>query len=169
MTEIYFIDIPVYRVSQDRYYSEMDLFIKKTMYPGPPEQNEINKNFYARNPDQEAKFQEHLFYLYGGAWNYNEIIGYIRLYFLGLQVRGEYWQVNNKKIQRSRRKFFVRKELKIVHEIDIPYEASNSQIYGLILKYLSECIKELRDRYIDISHLETIGPHVNWQGLLKNV
>ena len=40
---------------------------------------------------------------FGGAWKYNEIIGYIRLHFLGNQIRGEYWGVKAMCQVRTRR------------------------------------------------------------------
>jgi hypothetical protein len=113
-------------------------------------------------------FQEHLVLLYGGAWEYNEIIGYIQLHFLGSQIRGEYWQIKEKKIRGTRRKIFEYRTWKLAPEINIPSGASNSEIYALVRKYLNDCAKELKGRYIDVSRLEAIAPHVDWRGLLNS-
>jgi hypothetical protein len=169
MAGIYFLDIPVYRLSEDRYYSEMHLFIDEKMYPGPPEHDEIMKRFHSRSPDQERSFREHLRAYYGGAWDYNEIIGYIQLHFLGTQIRGEYWQIKGKRIQRTRRKVFEWRTWKLAHEIDISTGASNSEIYALIREYLADCARELKGRHIDVRRLEAIGPYVDWRGLLGHL
>ena len=168
MVGTYFLDIPVYRVSKDRYYSEMDSFIQNSMYPGPPGHDDELRQFHSRNPDQKTAFHEHLRQRYGGAWNYNEIIGYIELHFLGNQIRGEYWQVKAKRIQRTRHKVFEWRTHKLAPELDVPYEALNPQIYALVREYIADCAKELKGRYIDTSKLEVIGPHVDWQALLRN-
>jgi hypothetical protein len=164
----YFCDIPVYRLKEDRYYQEMGSFIEKQMYPGPPEQDAMNRDFYSKNPDQEVSFRDHLRLQFGGAWPYNEIIGYIQLHFLGTRIRGEYWQVKAKRIQRTRRKMFEWRTWKLAAETEIPGEATSPEIFALVLEYLDDCAKELKGRYIDASRLKTIGPYVDWRALLRN-
>lgn len=168
MSETYFLDIPVYRVPQDRYYCEMESFIETRMYSGSAEHDEQIRQFHARNPEQKTAFADHLRDQYGGAWNYNEIIGYIQLHFLGSQIRGEYWQVKGRRIQRSRKKIFERRTFKLAPELDIPYQASNLQIYAIICLYLTNCAKELKGRYIDTTIFEAIGPHIDWLALYRN-
>ena len=55
-------------------------------------ENEIKlkKEFYEKNPNNKIFFEEHLSNYFGGIWEYNEIIGYIKLYSIGNQIRGEY-------------------------------------------------------------------------------
>jgi hypothetical protein len=45
--------------------------------------------------DRKIRFLDHLEMRYGGPWNFNEIIGFIRLHFLGSQIRGEYFAVTD--------------------------------------------------------------------------
>ena len=105
---------------------------------------------------------------YGGSWQYNEIVGWVQLFFLGSQIRGEYWGVDAKRITRTRKKQFEFKSLKLVPEIDIPHAATNSEIFGVVQDYLSECQKKLKHRYIDTSRLELIGPYVDWRRLIED-
>ena len=44
-----------------------------------------------------CNMQEHYYQKYG-PWYFNEIIGYLRLHFLGSQVRGEYFGSKKKKL-----------------------------------------------------------------------
>ncbi len=106
MNRAFFHDVPVYRLSRDRYYKEMDQYIEKSMYRDPQNPDTTMKEFHERKPEMKIQFREHLRNSYGGAWNYNEIIGYIRLYFLGSQIRGEYWETKTKRKVRSRKKVF---------------------------------------------------------------
>ena len=98
--------MPVYRLSRERYYKDMDKYINKNMYSGSPNHRKMTEEFYRREPSQKLAQEDRLRKSYGGAWEYNEIIGYIRLYFFGTQIRGEYWGVNAKKIVRTRKKSF---------------------------------------------------------------
>lgn len=90
----------------------------------------------------------------------------MQLYFLGSQIRGQYWQMQGKRIQRTRRKIFESRTSKLAPEIHIPLSASNEEIFTMILQYLADCNKELKNRYLDISHFKTIGPYINWQKLM---
>jgi len=101
----------------------------------------------------------------GREWQFNEIIGYIRLYFYGRQVRGEWWRVNRKRVVRSRNKLFTRREHNVVHEEFIENDSTSKQIYQSILAYLKRAQddKRLKRFYADTSVFERLGPHVDWK------
>ena len=165
MREKYFYDVPVYRLSRERYYKDMDEYINKHMHSGSPSHIKMMEDFYRKEPAQKRASEDRLRKSYGGAWDYNEIIGYIRLYFFGTQIRGEYWGVNAKKIVRTRKKFFEYKTWKLAPEIDLHWEPNSSSIFLQIQKYLERCKKELKNRFIDTRNLEVIGPYVDWKSL----
>jgi hypothetical protein len=167
MSEKHFLDIPVYRLTKERYYKELDAYIENVMYPGPPQHDEDRKKSNEKYPEQKQNFEQHIKQTYGGTWDYNEIIGWIQLHFLGSQIIGEFWRVNTKRIVRSRKKVFEYDTWKLVPEIDIPEEANNTEIHHLITEYLSDCKKELKGRYIDTSRFEVIGSYVDWRSLLN--
>jgi len=167
MWDKYFLDIPVYRLTEERYYKEQDAHVKKVMYPGPQSRDDVKKRFHKKHPEQKQNSEEHIKKIYGGAWNYNEIMGWVQLHFLGDQIRGEFWQVNAKRVVRSRKKVFEYYSWKLAPEIDIPHEANNTEIFELINEYLSDCKKELKGRYFDTSRLDVIGPYVDWYSLIN--
>lgn len=164
----YFFDVPVYRLTKDKFYSDRKNYIEKMMYPGSPQESENLRRMYAENPRQKQSFENHLYDYYGGAWEYNEIIGWILLHFLDDQIRGEYWAVKSKRIVRTRRKIFEYKTWKLAPEIDVDEEATNPEIFNLINQYLLDCNKELRGRYIDVSRLDRLGPFVDWRSLIES-
>ena len=131
------------------------------MYP-----DAASREHYKKHEGSRIQFQEHLETFYGGIWNYNEVIGYIRLHFLGGQIRGEYFGVKAKKIYRSRHKTFQYETHKLAPEISITREASNLDIFAAIHQYVTDCQKELKGRFLDTEVLLTIGPHMNWRALL---
>lgn len=163
MREKYFYDVPVYRLSRERYYKDMDKYIKKHMYSGSPNHIKMMEDFHRKEPTQKLASDNRLRKSYGESWEYNEIIGYIRLYFFGTQIRGEYWAVNSKRVVRTRKKILEYKTWKLASEINLHWEPDSSSIFLQILKYLERCQKKLKGRYIDICNFKAIGHYVDWK------
>ncbi len=168
MIEIgYFYDIPVYRLPEDRYYRERDEHIDGVLFPEDSSFSKSRREKEAADPNRYIAIRDHLERSYGGCWIFNEIIGYIRLHFLGSQIRGECFAVWKKRIVRTRTKVFEFNTWKLASEVDIPYPYTNEGIYGAVLEYLADCRKELPRRYIDTALFEVIGKHVDWLGLME--
>ncbi len=167
MREKYFYDVPVYRLSRERYYKDMDEYIKKHMYSGSPRHINMMEDYYRKEPTQQRSAKDRLRQSYGGTWEYNEIIGYIRLYFFGTQIRGEYWGVNSKRVVRTRKKTFEYKTWKLASEIDLHREPDSFSIFLKIQEYLKRCQKGLKGRYIDTINLEAIGSYVDLKSLYE--
>jgi hypothetical protein len=161
----YFHDLPVYRLPAGDYYSARGKFIDETMYPKDNPYSDHTRDQHKKNPSTKVAFEDHLSRIYGGVWRYNEIIGYVRLHFLGSQIRGEYYGVGSKRIVRTRKKILEYKTWKLAPEIDIPSNSTNKQIFELVIKYVNSCRKELKKRYIDSELLEIIGQYVDWRRL----
>lgn len=164
----YFYDVQVYRLSRERYYRDMDEYIKKHMYSGIPSHIKMMEDFYRKEPTRKREAEDRLRKSYGGAWEYNEIIGYIRLYFLGTQIRGEYWGVNSKRVVRTRKKILEFKTWKLASEIDLHREPDSFSIFSKIMEYLGKCQKELKGRYIGTDNFKAIGPYVDWKSLYED-
>jgi hypothetical protein len=151
-------DVPVYRLSQPEYEAKQEQYVRQNLAEGEPYPDSKGKLWW------QTRFAEN----YGGFWQFNEIIGFIRLFFYGTQIRGEYWRVNAKRLVRTRNKTFVFRELNVTFGEQIPPRSSNKRIFNLILKYLkraeSDCF--FRGQFIDTSILEYIGPYVDWKSLL---
>lgn len=159
-----FFDLPIYRLPEDQYNAQLDKYVNHGVHRSP-EESDSNQ----RNPDHKVRFEDYLWKQYGGQWLFNEIIGYVRLYFTGNQLRGELWKVDAKRIVRTRRKLILFNRPKIVPEVTIPYESSNEEIFQIVLDYVNKSRLELKGHYIDASMLENIGRHVNWSALLKSM
>jgi hypothetical protein len=163
----HFLDLPIYRLPEDEYYKKRSLYIesmvKKWCYQDTPSSPLIAK----RLAQNEQDFREHCAYKYGGNWKYNEVIGYLRLYLLGSQVRAEYWRVNAKRIVRTRKKQFEYWDWKLAPETELPTKGSNNEIYLAILEHVEDCRKGLKKRYLDTEQLTTIGPYVDWRALFE--
>ena len=100
-----------------------------------------------------------------GPWNFNEITGYIRLYLLGSQVRGDYFSAEKKRVCLGRTRVFVLRTSKLAVEVNIlrTPQLTNREIWLSIQKYVNRCRKEFkRGRVVDDSVLNAVGPHVDW-------
>ncbi len=120
---------------------------------------------YLRSPDIAERMKSHLWLTYGGPWLFNEIIGFIRLYFFFTQIRGEYWRIDAKKIVRSRKKVFLFREWKVTYEEEIPPGSSSEDIFELLMNYLARAQADLKNRYVDTSIFTRIGQYVDWKSL----
>ena len=162
---IYFLDLPVYRLRQDQYYDEREQHIIKTVCGAQVSHDAMSESqLYIFN-----KQQPFLSELYGGVWEFNEIIGFIKLHFLGGQIRGEYFTTKPYRKVRTRKKLFTYSTHKLAPEINLSGNATNAEIYQLILEYIEQCKNELPpSRYIDEKKIKLIGPYVDWNELIES-
>jgi hypothetical protein len=160
-----FYDVPVYRLPEEQYNAEMSAHIEETMYPPGDPWSEVTREFHKREPHHRTAFRDHLWRSYGGMWRYNEIIGYIRLHFLGSQIRGEYASSIKRRAVRTRRKIFEYQTHKLAAEVDIPRDANNGDILLLLRKYLERCGQELPKRHIDTRMFDAVAPFIDWRCL----
>jgi hypothetical protein len=145
-----FFDVPVYRLPQDEYNRQLGAFVERSLHP------QLRDNSFMR---------QHLFDSYGGCWRFNEIIGYIRLYFLGSQVRGEYFAVRRKRQVRTRHKRLEWQTHKLAPEVTIEQPITNMSVAGAVRQYLEDCKRELPRRHVDLSVFEVVASHVCWRDL----
>ncbi len=154
----YFFDVPVYRLPKADYYSALDA--ERDSAFDDPIWNEVSSEIVGWSRNQRG---QHLHDTYG-PWVFNEIVGYIRLYFLGTQVRGEYFTSEKQRTRRTRKKVFAVRDYKLAAEVNFRHDADSIEIYESILKYVDRCRREIpSSRFIDTSHLSTIGPHTDWR------
>ena len=126
----YFFDLPVYRLSAEQYYAGRDAYIERIIFrTGTPEEPHLRQREMA-SPRSNDALRNHLTEKYGGCWQFNEIIGYIKLDFLGSQIRGEYFAVDRKRIVRTRTKTFEYKTWKLAPEIDIEQPYGTGEVLG---------------------------------------
>ena len=82
-----------------------------------------------------------------------------------MQIRGEYWRNDAKKIVRSRKKVFRFREWKVTYEEEIPPGSSSEDIFGLLMNYLARAQADLKNRYVDTSIFTRIGQYIDWKSL----
>ncbi|WP_375320604.1 hypothetical protein [Aliivibrio logei] len=164
-----FLILPVYRLSEDNYYSQRENYVDSQLYNFSDEDDNVaRKQFHKAHPDIKLQFKCRLDGAYGGAWDFNEIIGHIKLHFVGNQIRGEYWAVDAKKIVKTRKKVFEYKTHKLAPEMSVGKLMDDSAIFAVVNQYIENCKKELNNRHIDDTQLKIVGPFINWRSLMNS-
>ena len=162
MVKLYFYDLPVYRVSYEEYSRKMEKRLTVLVA-------NAGQGSGITVPKSTIDALEQRQYEKLGPWQFNEIIGYVRLHFFGSQIRGEYFSAEKIRNPIGRTRVFLWHGSKLAPEIDLApqFPATNSQVWDVSQHYIGKCRKELRKgRVIDDTCLLAIGPHVDWLSVL---
>ena len=112
--ESIFFEIPVYRCTMISHSKYMDAEEQKTAPIGNKEQFPISyKSAY-------NFFHREKWY----PWKFNKVVGYLNLYILGSQFRGEIWFVDNERINKG----IIKKKFKLLgksFEKEIPRQKTS--------------------------------------------
>jgi hypothetical protein len=158
---VYFYDLPVYRLSSNAYDQELEEYIDKVLFPPIDPSAAARRTRGKPDANSLTLFRQHPHEKYG-CWEFNEIVGYIKLHFLGTQVRGEYFSAQRKRIVRSRSKVLEFKMHKLAPEVEINAPLGNTEILAAIRTYIAACTREQPNRFIDTASFERLAPHVDW-------
>ena len=103
-----------------------------------------------------------------GKWKYEQIVGWLKIYILGHQVRGELWFSDARRLKRDakRRRFENRGK---VFELDFCETEKSISIFEIINNEIkSILIKEnLHGRYIDSESFQNVGQFIDWHSLIE--
>ena len=140
-------ELPVYRLSKEKYIEDYDSFISRPSHSGLSESYLLN--------------------IFGGEWQYNETIGYLKFYLSGnTQIRCDYWETSAKRKVRSRKKIFVRNTHSLCTS-QINRKSDNKQIHKVIEESIAHCISRLpSSRYVDRSTFDSVFRHIDWQSVM---
>ena len=168
MNHAYFYDLPVYRLERESYYAQRDSHVDAVVYQVGTSAESFLREQERTDPQAHVGIRSHLELAYGGCWEFNEVIGYIRLHFLGTQVRGEYFSSAKKRLVRTRNRTLLWRTWKLVPEVEIENPDNSASVLEAIRDYIARCKLHLPRRYIDDEQFEVLAPHVNWSALLRS-
>lgn len=166
--EKYIFDIAVYSVSSNKFFAERKKklqehfdWLNKMSMPDLPKRSPTSNDEFDRG------VRDRFIRKYGG-WHFTQVVGWIRLFPLVRQMRGEYWFVNAKRIDvhMSKKKFEYYGKA-----FELPYysgKESSVEIFHEIVNELNKLKREepFKGRYIDIEPFQNIGLFVNWRALI---
>lgn len=138
-------ELPVYRLEEDKYNQSLC--------------EHINNNLA-----MSAEYSKKSF---GGDWQYNEIIGFLRFYVSGKsQIRCEYWETDTQKKVKTRKKQFVMNSDSYCAQNFNP-SASNEELKNTIIECIAHCKGRLnKNRYVDERLFRGIFDYIDWSSLL---
>jgi len=125
-------ELHVYRIDESTYYKQFAKY----------KDSNSNEYFRSDSPYHIANF--------GGQWEYNEIIGFLKFYVSGnTQIRSEYFETNSKRKRKTRRKVFVKKSDSFsVRSID--RSMTNDDLIKAIDSSIQHCKNNLpKNRFIN--------------------
>jgi len=156
----YFLEVPVYSMSKEKYNKKAEILLEK----------EIKKyNLTEDNPNYELVVKQIKSNLIA-PWEYNQIIGYIRLYKQVDTLRGDLWWINKKKItlHPGKKAFYYRV---CYPEWGLPFlnkiKTSEDFFHMLCEKLPNDTTGFLKGKYVDLTFLKKIGPYIDWKRLLE--
>lgn len=163
LSDRYIFEIAVYSTDSDSFFTEREKQLQEHLKwlaqvggAGPD-----------RAPDVFENTKHYFLKKYGG-WKYTQVIGWIRLFVLGRQMRGEYWFANAKRIYRDMIKRKYEYGGKAFELSFFPGEDSSTEIYHQTCKAIDrlKTEKPFKGRYIDTEAFMNIGAFINWRNLL---
>lgn len=154
----YFFEIPIYSMSEEDYYKRTENALQK----------EIKKyNLTKDNPNYED-VTDILKRQICREWEFNQIIGYLKLYRLNSKIYADFWKIDKKRmILKLDNKVFRYQCSSPDWDIDLEKLTTSKSIFEKLMKELPNDRKKLYKKYyIDLSILKEVGPHINWIELL---
>lgn len=103
---------------------------------------------------------------FGGIWQYNEIIGYLKFYISGnTQLRVEYHKTDATKIVKTRKKTFILHDDSFCTR-NIYKSMTNQELIDIIKDCIQDCKNRLNPRYIDTTFVDNTLLHTNWKKVI---
>ena len=160
-------EIPIYRLSNNEFIKELkDEVIKTARYHSVESMEEL---FPGKGKSRYERLLSEIETEKGYQWKFNEIIGWLTLHYNDNYIFGEIFLNNSKRITKKSRAKIDFYDLGF--KFKIPENESNKNIYESIFNNIKSLEKnsKLKKRYIDTSIFETIGKHINWENLEKEL
>lgn len=141
--------LAVYRIDKSSYYEKFSTF------------RESNSSEYL-DIDHPIHIER-----FGGHWEYNEIIGFLKFYVSGnTQIRCEYHETNSQRKVKTRKKTFVKKTDSLCTR-QISQSMTNKQLIVVIEDCIKHCMDNLSSkRFIDTSIFNETYKHTNWKKVI---
>jgi hypothetical protein len=144
MFDSYMFDLAVYRCTQAKYETARHQTTAKRM-----ERSGLSRE---RSPDSYRNAEEAFCDSYGGPWEFNEIVGWIRLYVRASHVGAHLWWVDAKRLQPKMRKTFYLTSLNSIFDTGFAPAVASDEIFSNTLSKLEKLATEKRfkGRYVDL-------------------
>jgi len=156
-------ELHVYRLKESDYYKQMEAHIKKSKTKMQEQIDSVDPKLEI--PSDDAYLRKS----YGGSWQYNEIIGFLKFYKYGAsQIRCEYWETDSLHKRKTRKKKFIQKSSNFCRE---PFSKrdTNIDLAKTMKNAVDHCdvILKKKNRYIDKELFKNTVDYVAWRDVLS--
>jgi len=161
----YIFEIAVYSCESDKFFKDREKKLQEHIDWLVKASGGITPN---QAPDVFKETEDHFIKKYGG-WRYTQAVGWIRIFIFGWDVRGEYWFVNAKRIDREMNKKKYEWKGKAFELSFSSENISSLEIYQAISMHLENLKSErpFKGRFIDMEAFQSVGPFINWRKILS--
>ena len=155
-------EIPIYRLTNEQFEKELEDYVTKSIPYTRKElinqQGEKGRHTYDRVWNQIKANSEY-------NWKFNEIIGWITIHLNHKTIFGEIFLKKAKRIIKNSRAKISFYDLGF--KIPFNQDDKNQKIFKEILNSLRDIqmSKKFKNRYIDKSKFEVLGPYIDWKNL----
>lgn len=168
MQNQYIFDIPVYSTNREDFAAEVDNCVAKRVewiVSFDPQQRPLTpKN---RNRQFHSVIAES-----GGPWQFNQVVGWLRLFAEGHTIGCHLWWVDARRLNRrikNRRLLYLTTSSDILGAC-FPHESS-SEIFDALIELIDDLSSQplFKKRYIDLDIFRRVGPFFDWRGMLDHI
>lgn len=162
----HFFELPIYLESESAYYRRLNEQVEQSAQHSWQRTNDPRKDL-----DWHRRIARSRYHLalqrYGGAWTYNQIVGFLGIYPLGDQLRGATWYSERKLVRRTTGRREIGLDAK-AFELTVPPQQQSAEIFSALLQEVCELRKHkpYKGRHLDIRALELGGPFLDWRRLM---
>jgi hypothetical protein len=163
-----FLELPVYRCTEDQHDKEQD-----EQFEFAAQYMRSAYHMLGKTPEQEKDFddfRQEWFRREGRPWDFNQIVGWIRLYTWPGNIRAYLFFVSERITKVMRRKRFITKRGNFI-ELRVFPEQSNEEILTNLKSTILEAAagnSRLRRLSVDTGILDVLGPYIDWISLTKS-
>ncbi|WP_428026785.1 hypothetical protein [Arcobacter sp.] len=137
-------EISVYRIDENSYNEDFKKYVDKNTTP----------------------YSQPSISSFGGEWEYNEIIGYLKFYISGgTQIRVEYKETDVEKKVKTRTKTFVLNSDSFCAS-QIYKNMNNQSLIETIKECINDCKAKLPNRYIDTTFIDNTIDYTDWESVI---
>lgn len=160
--ERYFFDIPIYRTSSVRFYNDINAAVARN-------EDGYGERFGGVLPHPIATAVRESFRInFCAPWNFNQAVGWVRLYAFGREIGGQVWRRTGKRwVVNPRHKRF--ECLGKGFEVACVGDESSDDLREMTRAKLTELTREgmFAGRVIDLEAFDNVAPFIDWTKLLR--
>jgi hypothetical protein len=163
------LEIPIYRCTEEQHQKEEDERFEAWIEP-------LETAFYldGRMPERVQRWENYRSELRSRMvipWDFNEIIGWIRLYTWPGNIRAYLFSTRERITRVMRRKTFETRRANFIEMRVYPNETNHEILVGLKARILAGITehRRLHRAFVDTGVLDTLGPHIDCDRIGHNL